>query len=248
MTVVWSTARNDVFDPTKHVFHTIRRPCRKTFKVENCMKRNKNYLFIPGLLLLCIFCFSGNVSAEDKDISVRAWATVSPFLSGQAGSGSGAPDYGDAFDTGFGGGAEAAWRFADRFSLLAGIGYEYYGGSTYEGISFDDRKIMPVYLGGKFHFLTGRKGWNPYVRAEIGAARLSSVDISVGDHKSEYWSSSWEFLFAAGAGVEYRFNQIGAFLEIKARYMNKPEPEMGSLSEADNSWTVPVVFGVAYYF
>ncbi len=40
------------------------------------------------------------VFAEDGQASLRLWGQVSPFLSGEAGGGAGAPDYSDAFDTG----------------------------------------------------------------------------------------------------------------------------------------------------
>jgi hypothetical protein len=203
-------------------------------------------------LVSCIFVFvlvqsSHYVSAED-DLSLRLWGQVSPFISGEAGSGSGAPDYNDAFDCGIGGGMEISWRFSNRFSFLSGIGYENYDGDSHQGISFDDLEIVPVYLGGKFHIIPGDTRWDPYLRMDMGAAYLSSVDVSYHSLKGEYWDSSWVFLFDAGGGMEYRWKQWGAFLEIRARYLDDPDSAMGHPSEADSSWTLPISFGFSYYF
>jgi hypothetical protein len=133
-------------------------------------------------------------------------------------------------------------------SLLAGIGYENYSGGSHQGISFDDLEVVPVYLGSKFHITPDAYRWDSYLRMDIGAAHLSSVDVSYHGLKGKYWDSSWVFLFDAGAGIEYRWNKWGASLEIKLRYMGKPDSAMGSPSNADRSWTVPVVFGINYYF
>ena len=203
-------------------------------------------------LVSCFFVFvlaqsSHYVSAED-DLSLRVWGQVSPFISGEAGSGSGVPDYDDAFDCGIGGGAELSWRFSDRLSCLAGIGYENYDGDSHQGISFDDLEIVPVYLGGKFHIIPGDTRWDPYLRMDIGAAYLSSIDVSYHSLKGEYWDSSWVFLFDAGAGVEYRWDRWGASLDVKVRYLDEPDPALGDPSDADSSWTVPVTFGINYHF
>jgi hypothetical protein len=83
---------------------------------------------------------------------------------------------------------------------------------------------------------------------DIGAAYLSSIDVSYQGLKGKYWDSSWVFLFDAGAGVEYRWNRWGASLDVKVRYLDEPDPALGDPSDADSSWTVPVVFGINYHF
>jgi hypothetical protein len=135
-----------------------------------------------------------------------------------------------------------------RLSLLSGIGYERYPGDRHQGISFDNLKVIPVYFGGKFHIAPDSRRWNPYLRVDLGAARVSSVDVSYMGFKGRYWDSSWTFLFDAGVGPEDRWSTWGASLEAKARYMGKPDSAMGWPSNADPSWTVPVVFGIGYYF
>ncbi len=209
--------------------------------------RSTLYLVTTCILFLSLVA-PGSVSAKDDKLALRLWGQLSPFISGDAGSGAGAPDYDDAFDSGLGVGGELSWRFSDRLSCLAGIGYETYDGDSHEGISFTDLEIVPLYLGAKFHFSPDNSRWNPYLRMDIGAAHLSSVDVSYQSLKGEYWDSSWVFLFDAGAGVEYRWNRWGASLDIKLRYLGEPDPALGDPSDADSSWTVPVVFGVNYHF
>jgi hypothetical protein len=217
------------------------------WKEIKIMETKASYLVISFVLLLLVL-FPLSTYADDGKIGLRLWGEASSFTSGGAGSGAGAPNYDHAFNTGLGIGAEVSWRFTPRFSLLAGIGYENYGGDRHQGISFDNQKVVPVYLGGKFHITGDSRRWNPYLRMDIGAARLSSVDVSYQGLKGKYWDSSWVILFDAGAGIEYRWNKWGTSLEIRARYMGKPDSAMGWPSNADPSWTVPVVFGIDYYF
>ena len=204
---------------------------------------SKSFLLVLALILLPI-----RGSAEDGTFSLHVWAQVSPFISGEAGRGSDAPDYTDLFDTGIGGSVELSWRFSNRFSLLGGIGYENYAGKTHQGISFDDLKVMPLYLGGKFHFLPRDSRWNPYVKLDIGGAHLSSVDVSFEGLEGRYWDSSWVFLFEVGGGLEYRFKKWGIGLEVLPRYLGKPDSALGQLSDARSSWTIPIRLGVSYHF
>jgi outer membrane protein W len=212
------------------------------------MSLRSTFYLVTACILSLLLAVPGSVSAKDDKLALRLWGQVSPFISGEAGSGSGAPDYDDAFDCGIGGGAEISWRFSDRLSCLAGIGYETFDGESHEGISFDDLEIVPVYLGGKFHIIPGDTRWDPYLRMDIGAAYLSSVDVSYQGLKGKYWDSSWVYLFDVGAGVEYRWDRWGASLDVKLRFLDEPDSAMGDPSEADPSWTIPIVFGINYYF
>lgn len=204
--------------------------------------------FVVSLVLFLLLSLPVSVFAQEDNVSLRIWGQASPFISGEAGSGSGAPDYDDTFDCGIGGGVEISWRFSNRLSFLSGIGYENYDGSSYQGISFDDLEIVPVYAGWKFHIIPGDTRWDPYLRMDMGAAYLSSVDVSYGSLKGEYWDSSWVYLFDVGAGVEYRWNRWGVSLDVKVRYLGEPDSALGDPSDADSSWTVPVAFGINYHF
>jgi len=212
------------------------------------MRREKIHLVGVFVLSLYLFVFPCRSLAENQDVSLHLWGQISPFISGEAGRGSGAPDYNDVFKTGIGGGVELSWRFSNRFSLLGGTGYENYDGKTHQDISFDDLKVIPLYLGGKFHFTPKNSCWNPYLKVDLGAAHLSSVDISYESLKGRYWDSSWVFLFEVGGGLEYRFGRWGIGLEVLPRYLGKPHSALGYPSKAEEAWTVPVKLGLSFYF
>jgi hypothetical protein len=205
-------------------------------------------VLVTTCILVLLLSLPGLASAGDDRFALRLWGQASPFLSGDAGNGAGAPHYTDAFKTGLGIGAEVSWRLSGQWGVLAGIGYESYRGDSYKGISFDDLKIVPVYLGGTFHFIPKNTAWDPYLRMDLGAVHFSSVDVSYGALKGTYWDSSWAFLAAVGAGIEYRWNRWGASLEAKFRYMGRPDSAMGTPSKADPSWTVPIALGINYHF
>lgn len=183
-----------------------------------------------------------------KEGSVRIVGMGLPLLSGSAGRGTGAPDYDDAFSNGVGVALEYHRRMSDRFSIVAGIGYDSFDGETYQGISFDDLNRYSLYYGAKIHFSAERIGWQPYGRVDLGAASTSSVDVSLRGTSGAYWDSSWALLVDAGAGIENRFGDWSAFGEILFRYVGKPDSALRSASDADGSWTLPIRLGVGYHF
>jgi len=182
------------------------------------------------------------------DQSIRLLGQISPFLSGSAGSGIDAPDYNDAFSPGLGAALEYHRRISDRFSIVAGIGYDSFDGDTYQSISFDDLGRTSLYGGAKIHFSAERTGAQPYARVDLGASRLSSVDVSYGGASGAYWDSSWELMADAGVGIENRFDDWSVFGEVLLRYTGGPDSVMGTPSEADSSWTLPIRIGVGYHF
>ena len=190
-----------------------------------------------------------HTQADDaRDGSIRLLGQFSPFLSGSAGSGAGAPDYDDAFSTGLGAALEYHQRMSDRFSIVAGIGYDSFDGNSHQGITFDDLSRTSIYGGAKIHFSAERSGWQPYGRVDLGAAKLSSVDVSYSGVSGTYWDSSWEFMADAGAGIENRFDDWSVFGEVLFRYVGAPDSALGPASEADSSWTLPIRLGVGYHF
>ncbi len=183
-----------------------------------------------------------------KEDSVRIIGQNSPLLSGSAGRRNGAPDYSDAFSNGFGAALEYHHRMSDRFSFIAGIGYDAFGGDTHQGISFDDLDRVSLYGGAKIHFSAERTGWQPYGRMDLGAVRTASVDVSLRGISGTYWESSWAILVDAGAGIEKRFGNWSSFGEILFRYVGKPDSALGLASGADGSWSLPIRIGVGYHF
>ena len=194
------------------------------------------------------FLAPGEGFGQESKASIRLWGQVSPFISGEAGRGEGAPNYGDAFKTGFGGGGEFSWRFCRWFSGVGGLGYEVFRGDTNQDISFDDLEVVPIYAGGKFHLIPSAAPWDLYLRLDMGAAHLSSVDVTYEGISGRYWDSSWVFLFDVGVGAEYRWGPWGVSLDLKARYLGSPDSALGEPSEADSFWTLPVVLGLNYHF
>jgi hypothetical protein len=55
-------------------------------------------------------------------------------------------------------------------------------------------------------------------------------------------------LFQTGGGLEYRQGEWGGSIDVKLRYLGEPDSALGDPSEADPSWTIPIVFGINYYF
>jgi opacity protein-like surface antigen len=212
------------------------------------MLKKKKWCYWASIILFVAILFPVSAMGKDAGMSFSLYGQVSPFLSGDAGSGPGAPEYTDVFDPGTSVGAELSWGIVDFFSLIAGAGYEHYNGDKNAGISFDDLKVVPVYIGAKLPICNNSSGLLPYLRTDIGAAYLSSVDVSFETLSGKYWDSSWVFLFDVGGGVEYRFDQWGLSLDVRLRYLQKPEPAMGDASKADSSLTLPVGVGIHYHF
>ncbi len=208
----------------------------------------RNEAAILAFIALFLLTTAAPAAASDSRAAIRLWGSRSPFLSGSAGSGEGAPDYNDAFSAGLAGGAEFSFRFCPWFSGVGGVGYEVFDGDSYKDVSFSDARIVPVYLGGKFHLISDDDPLDFYLRTDLGAAYFSSVDVSVNSMSGKYWDSSWVFLFDAGVGTEFRRGAWGMSLEAKARYLDAPDSALGTPSEADSCWTFPVTIGLNYHF
>lgn len=212
------------------------------------MRKKSLFVGTCGILTLLFLLFSSSAMAVDKPWSLEVYGSVIPWVSGQAGDAGGTDgtfDYDDAFETGWGFGGELSYRFLPRFSALVGIGYQTYKSQTTRGLDFDNFHAMPVYGGGKFHFLPYNRKWDIYLRADVGGAYLDAVDVN----GAPYWDSGWVFYFAGGAGVMYNiWDNIGIGVEAKLQYLGAPDSRQGSFSDADGSWTLPVRLGVSYHF
>jgi len=203
-------------------------------------------IWLAGVLSMVIAAVPS--LASDKNVSFRLGVAGVPFTGGDAGSGEGAPAYDDAFKTGYGATCEMAYHYNNRISLLGGLGFERNEGREYMGITFSTRRVTPLYVGAQYHFRPRTATWIPYARLDVGAAYLGSVDVSSGGLTSRYWDSSWVGMFAVGGGLEYRMDWVSVYLDIKVRYLGDPDSSMGTLSDADPSWTVPVTLGISFNF
>lgn len=209
--------------------------------MKNCLRMS--------VIVICLLFFSLNaLGADEPWFSFSLSGGITSSLSGSAGEGPGAPDYSDAFGQGRYLSAEVSMKLTPAVSLLGGFGYETYSGDSYEGISFSDLDIYPVYIGMKYYFRNISYGWDPYLRADLGLARFESVEISYLGAGTRYWNSSLEFLIDAGTGIEYRMKSITWFAEIKARYMDNPSSALIGYSGAGGIWSTPVTFGIIVDF
>jgi hypothetical protein len=143
---------------------------------------------------------------------------------------------------------ELEYRFHPSWSVLVGGGLENYSGDSFKGVEFDSWHIVPLYVGLKYRIHSEEDVWSPYLRLDAGVAYLSDVDISFGGVSDTYWDSSWSFLADAGLGVEYPVEDFSLFFEIKGRFIDSPDEAFGNLSDADELWSMPVVFGIKIRF
>lgn len=211
----------------------------------------KHLLFIGLIILLLVLVLPFSAMAEEKIVneskfSLRLGPAYSPFLSGDAGEGQGAPDFDDLFDNGYGVMLEAAYRLYPNFSLIAGIGYEKYNGDTQEGLKFEDLEAVPMYMGCRLHILPGYPV-KPYIQAQAGIMHLSSVDVSWESLSSTYWDSSWVFMGAAGIGFDYRIGAWDIYVGLDLRYTGAPDNNLDA-ADADGFWTLPINLGISYSF
>jgi opacity protein-like surface antigen len=172
-----------------------------------------------------------------------------PFVSGDAGVGAGAPEYADAFDTGWGARIEPFYDFSPSFRGQIGITYQNWGGATISpGVKFDDLKMWAIYIGGKYRFLPGSK-FRPYLVADVGYANLDSVDVSVGTATVPFWDRTGTYLVDAGVGVEYMVApNLGIFIDVRGQMFGAPDEGLNPTAEADPGVSVPISVGVNYNF
>lgn len=223
----------------------------------------KHWKVGTGCLIACLACCSiakadVSVSNDDcKDIkakdngyfAIRANANYATLVSGKAGSGSGAPDYSDAFKNGYGAGLEADLRpGSSRFSYHLGASFANFDGETYKDIKFDELSYTDLYAGIKWHFLESNSKVDPYVRCDLGITFMDSVSIDYKGLDVKYWDNTSTLMVGAGIGANYMFTEhLGGFLEIKMQHRQSPD-EHFKAAEADNSLVMPISFGIEYRF
>ena len=176
-----------------------------------------------------------------------------PFVSGDAGDGVGAPEYKDAFDTGWGARLEAYSDFTPSLRGQIGVTYQSWGGAEIAnlGVRFDDLKMWAIYIGGKYRFLPGSK-FRPYLVADVGYASLDSVDITTVTPPIgtlSYWDKTGTYLVDAGAGVEYMVTpNVGIFVDVRGQMFGASDKGVVPTAEADPGISVPISVGMNYNF
>lgn len=176
-----------------------------------------------------------------------------PFVSGDAGTGVGAPEYADAFGTGWGARIEVYYDFTPSLRGQFGGTYQRWGGEELSdiGAQFDDLKLWALYIGGKYRFLPGSK-FRPYLVADVGYASLDSVDVStltppIGT--VSYWDKTGTYLVDAGLGAEYMVTpNVGIFIDVRGQMFGGPDKGVVPTADADAGISVPISAGVNINF
>jgi hypothetical protein len=203
---------------------------------------------LVGFFILSLFFAAPAVFAVEGKFSLEFFVQSNPIFSGsEAGGGANPPEYNDAFDWGTGAGIEFNYRVLRWISVLGGVAYQKFDGDTTNSITFENFNTIPIYGGGKFHFLSQEKKWDPYLRLDIGPAYLTDVNAN----GSKYWDNSWILFFAAGIGLKYKYDDtIHIGTEIKVQRLGDPESVAGAVidSTAEESWSLPIRVGFIYNF
>lgn len=209
------------------------------------------FLAVGILILMFALALPLVVGAEENSnfkskFAIRFTTGISPFISGDAGEGDNAPDYDDLFKVGLAVSLEADYRINDYITLLGGLGYEEYSGKTHQGFNFDDLEVVPVYIGCRFSWPLA-SSLKPFIRATVGSAYLSEVDLSWNSLSATYWESDWVFFGGAGVGVEYQVDNWNFSADVGFRYTGAPDNNLKA-ADADAFWTIPLRLGVSYSF
>ena len=170
-----------------------------------------------------------------------------PVVSGDAGAGDLAPGYDDAFDPGVGFDLRVERRLAPRVTVVGVTGYQSHSGNHYEGFSFGDLEVIPVYFAGRYA-LVERAAWKVRVGADLGTARLSDVDVAFDTDRVRYWDASWVVLWGVGGEVVYGRGPLTVSVDFGYRELGSPDTAFGPPSEAESSSALPLRFSLRYTF
>ena len=171
-----------------------------------------------------------------------------PFIEGDAGTGIGAPQYDDIFDSGWGIRMEPYYDFSQELRGLIGFTYQSWSGGTYSGFEFDDLNLWSFYFGIKYRFFPG-SAVRPYVLADFGYAHLDSVDISTGGAKATYWDDTNTYLLDFGGGVELVISQnFSMYVDIRQQIFGEPDSALPPSSDAESPLSMPISVGLNLNF
>lgn len=216
---------------------------------------------IGGFLVASlVFCSMANADVSTSDcqnttvqethsVSMRVIGDYATFISGDAGSGTDAPNYSSAFEPGFGVGIEGDFKPAhSSLSYHLGVAYMDFNGDTYKGIKFDNLTYTDLYAGVKWHFFESKSKVDSYVRCDLGVSFMEKVKIDYKGLDVDYWDKTTGWMIGAGLGTTYMWTEhLGGFLEVNFRYRQAPD-ENFSAADADSNLTMPIMFGIEYRF
>jgi len=211
--------------------------------------RQRAWMFVAMAMFLSLFATSASGAGGTGGISFSAGLT--PIGNGDAGSGSGAPTYNDAYDTGWTGRIEPYYDINPLVRGQVGVAYNQWGGKTFSSVQFEDLKVLTYYVGVKYRF---RPNFNirPYIVGDIGAAHIYGVRIflpGVPGAQSQYWNNSTTVFFDLGGGVEfYIAPKVSCFLDIRAQWTGVPSSAHPPNSDSNGIDGFPITAGVNFTF
>jgi hypothetical protein len=230
---------------------------RQLFLNGDVKKMKRIFLFSVFFIAFLSCLWSEEASdAKSKEkyrkISLRVNMQYESSLTGKAGSGTNPPGYKDVFRPGLGGGFEIGFSVLPNHQAIIGIEDKTWDGKDFEEVMFSGRKSTVVYASWKMNILSNRdSSKKPYLRVDIGAASLSTVEITYYTIRNNYWDSSWVPMIRAGVGIElilidWTAYSNGIFLDVKFQYLGKPPSLMSPYSDAGGSWSIPVSIGLSF--
>jgi hypothetical protein len=215
---------------------------------EDTMKRSVSLWFGIISLAVAVAFWAGPAAAGG---GISGSLGVVPIGSGDAGRGSGSPQFDDVFDTGGILRIEPYYDFTRMVRGQLGLSAAKWPGTTFDGVMFDDLEMSAFYAGVKVRFLPGRP-IRPYAGANLGFAHYGSVSVT-GLHgrgvRSRYWGSTDTGYFDIGGGCEFLVSpKLSFFVDLRVMATGKPESVDPPSSDADGIGSVPFTAGVNFTF
>ena len=210
--------------------------------------KHQIYWTILAVATLGLLLTANGMAGEKRlfPVTLHVKTVFSPFLTGDAGTGAGAPAFTDIFRSGYGGRLEGEYHFSDKELFIAGLGLEKYSGKPFQSLKFSDMTLIPFY-GGYQRLFPAVLGIRPHAGLTVGAAHLSSVAVSWSSFSRPYWKAAWVLTGDFGVGLDLDREPWHLSVDVRLRYTGAPDAVLGS-ARAQDFWSVPLTVGIRYSF
>ena len=158
--------------------------------------------------------------------------------------------YQDTFGTGAGLRFEGFHDFGPVLRGHIGFVYTRWPGKTFTGgefpagASFEEFSLAGLYVGAKIRFLEDAR-IHPFLLANLGVVRLSSVNVTAGGVTSPYWGSTYKDYLELGPGLGYSFTrQVAVYLDFRLALFGAPKSENPPVSDATGGSYLTVNIGL----
>jgi hypothetical protein len=185
---------------------------------------------------------------KPASVSLAAWFQGAIPMSGDAGSGDGAPAWADAYGFGFGGGASLEIRLLPCLGARLFLSYQILPSKPFASLGADnelsDFKFFGLGIGPRFYFLLDRpvdqwfgpaakpyEGLAPFLGYDFGIGFTSPVAWEAPPPPWDYWEGGTILVQEIVLGAEVRFSgAFGAFLEAGMATTSGPKASSGPAS------------------